>query len=88
MDDNDLSDEVSKFLEGFKLIYSSILNLFQNIGVKEIECLGLEFDPNVAEAVMVEEDINKPSGVVLEVYTKGYLYKDKLLRPAMVKVNK
>ena len=88
MDDNDLSDEVSKFLEGFKLIYSSILNLFQKLEVKEIDCLGKEFDPNVAEAVMVEEDQNKPGGVVLEVYTKGYMYKDKLLRPAMVKVNK
>lgn len=88
MDNKDMSDEVSKFLDGFKLIYSGILNLFEKIGVREIQCLGLNFDPNYEEAVMVEEDQTKPSNVVLEVYTKGYLYKDKLIRPAMVKVNK
>ena len=56
--------------------------------VKEIECLGQEFDPNVSEAVLTEHDENKPANVVLEVLTKGYKYKDKLIRPAMVKVNK
>lgn len=88
MDTPDPSDEVSRFLQGFKLIYSGILNLFQKLEVTEIDCLGKEFDPNVAEAVMVEEDQTKPSNVVLEVFTKGYMYKDKLIRPAMVKVNK
>ena len=88
MDNNDLSDEVSKFLEGFKLIYTSIRKILDDNGVKEIEVLGREFDPTTSEAVMVEHDENKPEGVVLEVLTKGYMYKDKLLRPAMVKVNK
>lgn len=88
MDDNDLSDEVSKFLEGFKMIYTSLMTIFKEIGVTEIDCLGKEFDPMYAEAVLVEQDKNKPEGVVLEVLTKGYKYKDKVIRPAMVKVNK
>lgn len=88
MDDNDLSDEVSKFLSGFKMILGNLTGVLDNYEVKEIDCLGKEFDPHVADAVLTEHDANKPENVVLEVLTKGYMYKDKLLRPAMVKVNK
>ena len=88
MDDDDLSDEVSKFLSGFKMILGNLTNLLDKFEVREVECLGCEFDPHVAEAVLTEHDETKPENVVLEVLTKGYKYKDKLLRPAMVKVNK
>lgn len=88
MDDNDLSDEVSRFLSGFKMILGNLTQLLDKYEVKEIECLGCEFDPHVAEAVLTEHDENKPENVVLEVLKKGYKYKDKLIRPAMVKVNK
>jgi len=88
MDDNDLSDEVSKFLAGFKMIYSSFITVLNNIGITEIDCWGKEFDPHVAEAVITESDTTKPENVVLEVLQKGYMYKDKVIRPAMVKVNK
>ena len=88
MDDNDLSDEVSKFLSGFKMILGSLTSLLDKYEVKEVECLGCEFDPHVAEAVLTEHDETKPENVVIEVLTKGYKYKDKLIRPAMVKVNK
>ena len=88
MDDNDLSDEVSKFLSGFKMILGNLTALLDKFEVREVECLGLEFDPHVAEAVLTEHDESKPENVVLEVLTKGYKYKDKLIRPAMVKVNK
>lgn len=87
LDDNDLSDEVSKFLSGFKMIYGSFVNVLNNIEVKEIECDGLEFDPVYHQAVLAEKDETKPSGVILEVLQKGYMYKDKVIRPAMVKVN-
>ena len=88
MDDNDLSDEVSKFLSGFKIIYSNMMQTLEKQGVKEIECLGKEFDPLYEEAVIVEHDETKPENVILEVFTKGYIYKDKVIRHAMVKVNK
>ena len=88
MDDNDLSDEVSKFLSGFKMILGSLTSLLDKYEVKEIDCLGKEFDPNFEEAVLTEHDENKPENVVLEVLTKGYTYKDKVIRHAMVKVNK
>lgn len=88
MDDDDLSDEVSKFLSGFKMIYTSLVNMLTDLEVTEIEVDGKEFDPTISEAVLVEEDKTKPAGVVLEVLQKGYKYKDKVIRPAMVKVNK
>jgi len=87
LDDNDLSDEVSKFLSGFKMIFGNLNSILGKFEIKEIESLGVEFDPNFHQAVLMEHDENKPSGVVLEVLQKGYIYKDKVIRPAMVKVN-
>lgn len=88
MDDADLSDEVSKFLSGFKMILGALTGLFDKYEIREVDCLGKEFDPHFEEAVLTEHDETKPENVVLEVLTKGYTYKDKLIRPAMVKVNK
>ena len=88
MDDNDLADEVSRFLSGFKMILGNLTALLDKFEVREIECLGLEFDPHVAEAVLTDHNEDKPENVVLEVLTKGYKYKDKVIRHAMVKVNK
>lgn len=87
MDDNDLSDEVSKFLEGFKMMYTNMREILKSNEVVEIDCEGREFDATVMEAILVEHDEAKPSHVVLEVLQKGYMYKDKILRPAMVKIN-
>lgn len=87
MDDNNFGDETSKFLEGFRMVYNQTRNLLEKFEVKEIECLGKEFDPTYAQAVIVEKDEEKESGVVLEVFQKGYMYKDRILRIAMVKVN-
>lgn len=87
MDDNDLSDEVSKFLEGFKMIYTHLLNILEEFDVKEIDVANQEFNPKTSEAVIVEHHDELPANVVVEVLRKGYTYKDKLLRPAMVKVN-
>ena len=87
MDDDNLEDEVSKFLEGFKLMYKQIKDLLEKFEVKEIDCLGKEFDPALEQAVVVDHDETKESGVVTVVLQKGYIYKDRVLRTAMVKVN-
>ena len=83
----DASDEVKRFLEGFKMIYGNLVSILNKEEVKEIEASGIEFDPNYHQGVLTEHDETKPSGVVLEVLQKGYTYKDKVIRPAMVKVN-
>ena len=87
MDDDNLEDEVSKFLEGFKMVYTQIVNMLNHFEVKEIECLGQEFDPTYHQAVTTSKDETKDSGVILEVLLKGYMYKDRVLRPANVIIN-
>lgn len=87
MDDNNLDDEVSKFLEGFKMVYCQIKNLLEKYEIKEIDCDDKEFDPTYHQGVMTGKDETKKSGIILEVMQKGYTYKDRLLRPSMVKVN-
>lgn len=87
MDDDNLEDEVSKFLAGMKMVYASLIKALEKYDVKEIDSLGKPFDPTVHEAVMKESKEEKEKGIVLEVYQKGYMLKDKVIRPAMVKVN-
>lgn len=88
MDDDNLDDEVSKFLSGMKMIYASLVNTLEKFGVKEIKALGEKFDETFHNAVMTDESTDQEQGIILEVYQKGYILKDKVIRPAMVKVNK
>ena len=87
LDDNDLTDELSKFLSGFKMIYTNLLGIINDKGIKEIECLNQEFDPSKMEAVLTSKEEGIEKNQVLEVLQKGYMFQDKLLRPAMVKVS-
>ena len=87
LDDDNLEDEVSKFLSGFKIMYTNLVSLLNNYGVKEIEALHKEFDPNSMQAVLTDKNEKFESNIVTEVFQKGYIYKDKIIRPAMVKVN-
>ena len=87
MDNENLEDEVSKFLNGFKLIYNELKKDLEEVGVSEIDCLDKPFNPETMEAVMTEAIEGKDSGVVTNVMLKGYIYNDKVIRPAMVKVN-
>ena len=88
MDDVNLQDEVSKFLEGFKMIYGNLNTTFQNHEINQIEALHQPFDPNTMEAVLVEEVEGIEPGMVIDVLQKGYTYKGKVIRHAMVKVSK
>jgi len=73
-------------LQGVELTYRSLLQILTRHGVVEIEALGKPFDPQVHEAVRRVPSSEHAPGTVVEVYQKGYLLKDRLLRPAMVAV--
>ncbi len=88
MDDTNLLDEVSKFLSGFKMIYGNLSDVLKSYEVEVIDCLHKPFDPNTMEAVMVEEKEGVEPDQVIAVLQKGYIYKDKVIRHAMVKVSK
>ncbi len=73
-------------LQGIELTYRSLVQILARFGVVEIEAEGKPFDPQVHEAVRRVATSEHAPGTVLEVYQKGYLLKDRLLRPAMVAV--
>ncbi len=88
MDDTNLLDEVSKFLSGFKMIYGNLSDVLKSYEVEVIECLHQPFNPNTMEAVLVEEAEGIEPNMVIDVLQKGYTYKGKVIRHAMVKVSK
>ncbi len=81
------SEDAKSLLTGMEMIYRSLDDALKSEGLEEITAEGVEFDPNFHQAVMTGSDESKASGVVLEVLQKGYTLKDRVLRPAMVKVN-
>lgn len=87
MDDDNLEDEVSKFLSGFKMIYSNLTLTLQNFEVKAIDGANKPFDPVYHDAVMTEHRDDLEPGMIIEVLQKGYMLKDRVIRPAMVKVS-
>lgn len=86
-DDTNLEDSLSKFLSGFKMIYASLVDILKNKGIVEIEALNKEFNPNCMDAILTEKVEGIESNQVIDVLQKGYLYNDKVIRPAMVKVS-
>ena len=82
--DNEL---LNNFLIGFKMIRDQFKSVLENEGVVEIKALGEVFDAKVHHAIEKESNKDKPNGTVLEVLQNGYLFKDRILRPAMVKIN-
>lgn len=82
-----LSDDVKKYLSGFKIMYNNLINILNKFEVKEIDCLNKEFDHNTSQALMMEHKDGVEPGIVIEVLQKGYMIKDKLLRAALVKVS-
>lgn len=88
LDDNNLTDELSKFLHGFKMMYASLTEVLKKFGVEEISRAGEVFDSNLEEALMTDNIDSVDDDIVTEVLLKGYKLKDRVIRPASVKINK
>lgn len=82
------SDGFSAFHQGVELIFKQLNELMAKRGLKTIEALGREFDPQVHEAVRQDEDPEQPSNTVMQEVQKGYRLGDRVIRPAKVVVNK
>lgn len=78
----------NSFYEGVEMIYIELIKKLSKHGVEEIESLGKDFDPTFHHAILMEESDEYEEGKVTEVLQKGYILKDKVIRPAMVKVAK
>ncbi len=84
--DEDKVDE--NYLSGFESIKKKLINILKSHGVKEIDCVGREFDPNLHEAVAMIEKEGADQNEVIEEVRRGYLLDGELLRPSRVKVSK
>ncbi len=78
--------EDDPFADGMKMIYKQMMTAFEEMGVKTIETVGKEFDPNLHNAVMHVEDESVGENIIVEEFQKGYTYKDFVVRHSMVKV--
>lgn len=81
------SEESKKIQTGITMVSNQFKDILKKYGVVEIEALGYPFDPDYMEAMMVDHIEDKPNEMVLEVLMKGYKYKDRILKHAVVKVN-
>lgn len=80
------AEKESAFVQGIELVYKQLMKALEDAGVKPIEAVGKEFDPNFHNAVMHAEDENFGENIVAEEFQKGYLYRDSVVRHSMVKV--
>ena len=80
--------DVEGFRKGVELIHQQMIELLRKRGVKPIDAVGQEFDPNYHQAVVQEVSPDHRDGEVIEEFARGYMLGDRLLRPAMVKVAK
>lgn len=81
------SEDFLTFKKGVDMVYNDLLKSLKDNGLEEIESYNQPFDPNVHQAVMQDNNPDFESGVVTEELQRGYKLKDRVLRPAMVKVN-
>ena len=88
LDDTNLDDELSKFLDGFKMMYATLTEILKKYGVTEINNVGKVFNPQEEEALITDNISDMDDDVVTEVLLKGYKLHDRVIRPASVKVNK
>lgn len=80
------SDKDDAFVDGMDKVYKQLMTELEAVGVKPIECVGKEFDPEFHNAVMQVESEEFESGVVAQELLKGYTYKDTVVRHSMVAV--
>ena len=84
---DNLSEELKKYFVGFNMMYENLKMILKNYGVEEINNVGGIFNPNEEQALLTDSDPTKEDDVVLEVLQKGYKLKDRVIRPASVKIN-
>ena len=84
---SDATDEMKKYYEGIHMIYNGLKTALNKFGVEEINRVGEIFDPNLEQAILTDNVADKEDEIVLEVLQKGYKLKDRVIRPASVKIN-
>ena len=80
--------DLDKIIKGIEIVKKDLVSIFKKNSIEAIECLNKKFDPNFHQAMLEIEDSTKEAGTVIQEIQKGYIMKDRLLRPSLVGVTK
>jgi len=88
--DENLKDnkDLDKIIESIEIVKKDLISIFKKNGIESIECINKKFDPNFHQAMLEVENNAKEPGTVVQEIQKGYMMKDRLLRPSLVGVAK
>ena len=80
--------DLNKIIEGIEIVKKDLVSIFKKNGIEAIECINKKFDPNFHQAMLELEDNTKEGGTIVQEIQKGYMMKERLLRPSLVGVTK
>ena len=80
--------DLNKIIDGIEIVKKDLVSIFKKNGIEAIECINKKFDPNFHQAMLEVEDNTKDAGTVVQEIQKGYMMKDRLLRPSLVGITK
>ena len=80
--------DLNKIIDSIEIIKKDLISIFKKNGIESINCINKKFDPHFHQAMMEVEDQNKEPGIVVQEIQKGYMMKNRLLRPSLVGVSK
>ncbi len=82
------NNDLNKIIDGIEIVKKDLISIFKKNNVEAIDCINKKFDPNFHQAMLeIEDDVKNPGTVIQEIQ-KGYMMKDRLLRPSLVGVTK
>ena len=81
-------NDLDKIIDGIEVVKKDLISIFKKNGIESINCINEKFDPNFHQAMLEIENSNKESGTVVQEIQKGYMMKNRLLRPSLVGVAK
>ena len=82
------NNDLNKIIDGIEVVKKDLISIFKKNGIELIECMNKKFDPNFHQAMLEVENNTKEPGTVVQEIQKGYMMKDRLLRPSLVSVTK
>ena len=85
---NEINTDFNKMIDGIEIVKNDLVSIFKKNGIELIECMDKKFDPNFHQAMLEVIDDKKDAGTVVQEIQKGYMMKDRLLRPSLVGVTK
>ena len=80
--------DLNKIIDGIEIVKKDLISIYKKNGIESIDCIDKKFDPNFHQAMLEIEDNTRESGIVIQEIQKGYMMKNRLLRPSLVGVTK